>query len=314
MTDSAITWVDQLTALGTVGAVGVSLGIAVYGGVIAAREKRARVVDSRQREERAHASQFHWWHELCAEHPEPYDTLELSTGEVYARLGLEQCWGETLVLENTSDAPVHDVVLHTPRYLLPRVTSFMPGEIGPNSRRVFHISGFGSSLLDPRFAHPGRVSFADSKGRRWEREKSGQLRRTDVTVEIGLQLAESAQVDLYQTIRQVGAEYNWIDPSRAVIRNVLRTLISAPPTVDGFASRYLWQQLNRADTVALRLLNELPRRHYGVRVAQQWWGWRGGSLSLDRFVLESALFGPTETRALRERLRSETFASELRRS
>ncbi len=308
-----ITWVDQLTALGTVGAVVVSLGIAAYGGAVAARDKRSREAAERQLKEREHAAQFHWWHELCSEHPEPYDHLGLSTAGVFAALGLEKCWGETIVLENTSDAPVYDVVLYTPRYLLPRVTSFMPGEIGPRSRRVFHIAGFGSSLLDPKFYDAGRVTFVDSGGRRWQREKSGALSQTSVPAEVELRLAENMQWDLHATMSQVGAEYNWVDPSRFYIRDVTRTLVTTPSKVDAFARRYLWQQMHRADEVALRLLQELPPRHYGRRIAQHWWGWRSGSLSIESLLLQSALFGSTEANALLKMARSDNFAHDLRR-
>lgn len=296
-TDSSVSWADQLTAIGTLGAVALSLALAIYGIITASLDKRSRRAAEQRATERAHASSFHWWHELCVEHPMPYN-LDLSTGEVYASLGLERCWGETLVLENTSDAPVHDVILHMPRYLLPGLTSFMPGEIGPHSRRVFHISGFGSSLIDPKFWGAGRVTFNDSQGLRWQREKSGELHRASLPLPEELESAEEVQLTLFRTINAIGAEYNWIDPARDQLRDVLRTMVTTPHRPVGYATRYQWQQLHHADSLAFRMLQDLPPRHYARRIATAWWRWRSGSLPLGDLISNSGLFFPHEASRL----------------
>lgn len=273
----AVTWADELTAYGTVGAVVLSLLLAIYGIVATWSERRARVAADRSARERAQAEKVHWWHELCGEHAIPYKN-ELSLGRSFSSLGLEQCWGEVVILENTSDAPVHDIVLNTPRYLLPEVGTFMPGEVGPRDRRVFHVAGFGASLLDPQFYEAGAIYFSDAQGRRWKREKSGTLQRSASSVACDIESSEKAQSLLHRTLSNLGAEFEWLEPARTRLYRVASLIGSAPTPRTAAASRYLWHQLHSADEVAFRMLQELPTRHHARDIAVAWWKWRSGGV------------------------------------
>lgn len=292
-----VTWADELTAYGTVGAVLVSLLLAIFGAVVALREKRSQSRRDRRNAERAQAEHFHWWHELCTTHPLPYEE-ESSLRDAYRALGLHKCWGEVLIVENTSDAPVHDVVLHTPRYLIPRLTSFIPGEVGPHSRRVFHIAGFGASLLDPQFSPAGTAFFSDAQGRRWQREKSGRLVRSSASVEDDEKLAEKAQRQLFHTLRDIGDEEQWTDPANKFLRDVWKWIAIAPEDGSPARRRHMSQQLRRADSFAFRLLQRLPSNHYERRKAQLWWQWRSGKVSLDELIHGGEVFYPTEVRMI----------------
>jgi len=277
--NAAVSWADQMTAYGTVGAVATSLCLSIYGAVIAWREKRRSASDASERAERSQAEKLHWWHELCSEHPIPWDG-ELSLREIYKNLGLVKCWGEVLVVENMSDAPVHAVVLHTPRHYLDKLAAFMPGELGPGARRTFHVSGFGASLIGSEFRGEGMVFFSDAQGRRWEREKSGTLRRSLGTVVEQEKLAGEAQGHLFRTLRSIGDEHEWIEPARGAIADALWLLATPPDMNTPSRTAYVRKQIANADEAAFRMLQALPSRHWARRTAVIWWEWRSGKLSL----------------------------------
>ena len=292
-----VTWTDQLTAVGTVGAVVLSLAIAISGAIVTWREKRARREQSRIAAERAQAEQLHWRHELCSEHPLPYED-DLSLANAHKHLGLDSCWGEVLIVENRSDAPVHELVLHTPRYFLPGVTLFMPGEIGPNSRRVFHVSGFGASLLDPEFSSAGHITFSDAQGRRWRRQKSGALAHSVTTVNEDAKAAEAIHWRLFHTLRDISIEQEWTGPANQKLRGLIGWSAVAPAASTAPRTRLMRQQLHTGDELAFRLLQHLPSGHYERIVAVAWWKWRSGAISLDDLIRDPRVLYPHQVRAI----------------
>ncbi len=300
-----VTWADQLTAYGTVGAVLLSLGLAIYGAIAAWLEKRTRRKEAHEAAERAQAEHLHWWHELCSEHPLPYED-DLSLTNAYGALGLDSCWGEVLIVENTSNAPIHELVLYTPRYFLPRVTIFMPGEIGPHSRRTFHVSGFGASLLDPQFYSAGHVTFSDAQGRRWRREKSGALTRSSTTTDNDLEAAEAIHWKLLHTLRAISTQQEWTGPANQTLREVVSWFAVAPSASRAAHSRLMWLQLHKADELAFRLLQHLPTRHYERKVATKWWKWRSGVISLDDLIEDPYVLYPHQVKAIAESRKAES--------
>ncbi len=271
-----ILWTDTLTAIGTVGAVVLSLVLAIVGWVTASVERGKRRAEAARAAARAQAEQGHWWLRDCDEHPSPWES-EWVLSRAYATLGLERCWGDVVVLENKSDAPMHEIVVNAPSFLLLGLDAFVPGSLGPRERRVFHVSGFGGSLLDPEFyASTGWLSFADADGKRWRRLWSGTLVPATTSRGEDQKVAEQRQLELYRTLRQLGEEERWVDSDGARLAEVKELLTSVGEARTPSVSRYLWQQLHSADEVAFGMLQKLPYNHWRRRVAAEWWRWRSG--------------------------------------
>ena len=63
-----LSWADKLTALGTVGAVVVTLGITLTTYLRERRERRAAASERLREQRMGQALQVHWWLEQCPEH------------------------------------------------------------------------------------------------------------------------------------------------------------------------------------------------------------------------------------------------------
>lgn len=292
-----VTWADAMAAYGTVGAVILSLALGMYGAISASLAKRASRSQEKTRLERLQAEGLHWWHEECLEHRLPYEDID-ALSMAYQNLRLGDCSGEVVVIKNTSDAPVHDVVVYTPRYYLPDADVFVPGEIGPDSERVFHVSGFASSLLDPRFAPAGHVSFNDANGLRWKREKSGSLERAQSTAADESVAATELNWLQRRTLDEIAQREDRTNPAAALVREAITWLATSEMPRSDAQRRYAWGVLWRADNAAFALLQELPQRSADRRSAREWLRWRSGNISIETLINIRSVFYPHERREI----------------
>lgn len=267
-------WADKLTAIGTVSAVSLSLGLAVMGYV---KERKGRIELQRRRDLEARRSQaegVHWWIEPCPDHP--------LTEELVRRLAvgpeindMNSCWGKRLVIENRSDLPIHNLQpIMTEWAMNDGPWDFVSG-IGPGVRSVRHLAGDGGCLLALFGVERPSLVFGDATGVIWRRLESGALvEEMHVMQEIEkerheAELSVSRAVGQYELDR-VAAQKHEV----ALKRYILPTFFEQEKHRDEL-------QLRQADAWAFRILQESwPLR--SERIASViWWQWRSGKLSFE---------------------------------
>ncbi|WP_053352735.1 hypothetical protein [Leucobacter musarum] len=253
----------DLTAIGTLGAVFASLLFSIDS-VLRERKRDASIERESQNERyRGQAEAIWWWLEECPVHKSPF--LTLSIEEYVADFSLERtdrCWGINLVVENRSDHPINHIALVSSEYIKADLTLGFYETLGGSSKRTYHLSAAGCSLLYTP-PYPGTsVHFADSKGMQWVREVNGKLKESGLnSSEVKTMAEEAESVQRTTASKAAGATYD----------QRLRDDINGAIEDGTFESR-----IEEFDHRTFLLLQDLQPGHPRRRKAELWWQWRSG--------------------------------------
>ncbi|WP_419766555.1 hypothetical protein [Curtobacterium flaccumfaciens] len=193
------------TMIGTIAAVLLSTVLAVTSLIRSQRDRRERQMAEAESAITRQARQVHWWIEACPDHPRPLD-LETFLVNIPA---YGECWGQSLVVLNLSDQPVHDVVVDVPdRCIADKLRTWVGSlAIGPNGRHRIHFTGHGESLLDRSFARERQIMyFTDAVGAQWTRSSAGTLTATAYKVGDAVNAVDQHQAEIDRALRAAAHE------------------------------------------------------------------------------------------------------------